>query len=267
MADTPHNKSPKRPFKGKKDYPKQKPRLRYKADLWGTHAVTAAWLNPDREIKALYITANMLESFKAIIKEAASLDRPQPQIIDKREMDRMLPGAVHQGIAIDAAPLPETFVMDLIARTAERKKSTILILDQVTDPHNVGAILRSACAFGVDGMVMQRKNSPELTGVLAKTATGAVEHVPVAYEINLSDTIDTLRQHGFTVIGLDEHADTIAAVQKGGKIAFVLGAEGTGMRPKVKEHCDQVVSLPTVGPIESLNVSNAAAIALYALNN
>ena len=114
---------------------------------------------------------------------------------------------------------------------------------------------------------MQRKNSPELTGVLAKTATGAVEHVPVAYEINLSDTIDTLRQHGFTVIGLDEHADTIAAVQKGGKIAFVLGAEGTGMRPKVKEHCDQVVSLPTVGPIESLNVSNAAAIALYALNN
>ncbi len=262
-----NNAPSKRPFKGKKDFKKQKPRLRHKADLWGTHAVTAAWLNPDREVKALYITDAMLESFRSVMKEAAGLQRPEPQIIDKKEMDRMLPGAVHQGIAVDVAPLPETFVMDLVARTAAHKNSTILILDQVTDPHNVGAILRSACAFGVDGMVMQRKNSPELTGVLAKTATGAVEHVPVAYEINLSDTIDTLKGHGFTVIGLDEHAETIADVQKGGKIAFVLGAEGTGMRPKVKEHCDQVVSLPTVGPIESLNVSNAAAIALYALNN
>lgn len=267
MIDKPPHKSRKPHNKGKREFKKQKPRLRHKADLWGTHAVSAAWLNPEREIKALYITENMLDAFKPIMREAKGLERPAPQIIEKHEMNRMLPGAVHQGIAVDAAPLPETFVMDLIARTADRKKSTILILDQVTDPHNVGAILRSACAFGVDGMVMQRKNSPELTGVLAKTATGAIEHVPVAYEINLSDTIDTLKSHGYTVIGLDEHADTIANVKKGGKIAFVLGAEGTGMRPKVKEHCDQVVSLPTVGPIESLNVSNAAAIALYALNN
>ncbi|MEC8664600.1 MAG: RNA methyltransferase substrate-binding domain-containing protein, partial [Pseudomonadota bacterium] len=123
-----NNAPSKRPFKGKKDFKKQKPRLRHKADLWGTHAVTAAWLNPDREVKALYITDAMLESFRSVMKEAAGLQRPEPQIIDKKEMDRMLPGAVHQGIAVDVAPLPETFVMDLVARTAAHKNSTILIL-------------------------------------------------------------------------------------------------------------------------------------------
>jgi 23S rRNA (guanosine2251-2'-O)-methyltransferase len=139
------------------------------------------------------------------------------------------------------------------------------MLDQVTDPHNVGAILRSACAFGAGGVIMQRRHAPELTGVLVKTASGAAEHIPVAYETNLSAALDTLRENGFTAIGLDERGEKIlgdAVIPA--KTVLVLGAEGDGMRPKVREHCDVLARLPTQGPIASLNVSNAAAVALFA---
>lgn len=239
-----------------------------RANIWGTHAVTEAWLNPARQINALYITETMLKSFEPTLAQAKDLGRPAPKVLDKKDIDRMLGDAVHQGIAIDAKPLEETFVQDLIARAASRERTVLLMLDQVTDPHNVGAILRSACAFGADGVIMQRKHSPELTGILAKTASGAAEHIPVAYEINLSDTLDLLKDKGFFAIGLDERGtQEIGAIRKGGKAVLVLGAEGQGLRPKVREHCDTLVRLPTQGPIASLNVSNAAAVSLYAITH
>ncbi len=234
------------------------------ANIWGTHAVREAWLNPARQIRGLYITEQTLKSFEDILPER----KTPPSIIDKKDLDRRLPsGAVHQGIALHTEPLPEVFIQDLIIKTREQENVTLLMLDQVTDPHNVGAILRSACVFGASGLIMQRKHSPELTGILAKAACGAVEHVPTAYEINLSDTLDKLKTAGFFAIGLDERGEqSIGDIKKTGKTVIVLGAEGKGLRPKVAEHCDSLVCLPSSGPITSLNVSNAAAVALYELS-
>ncbi|PJB69621.1 MAG: 23S rRNA (guanosine(2251)-2'-O)-methyltransferase RlmB [Alphaproteobacteria bacterium CG_4_9_14_3_um_filter_47_13] len=255
----------KQPYKNsdkKRQYTPEKKR-RIAANLWGTHAVREAWLNQDRTVRGLYITEDALGAFKDIL----SLRKTPPSVIEKKELDRLLPpGAVHQGIALHTEPLPEVFIQDLIIKTKNIENTIILMLDQVTDPHNVGAILRSASAFGAAGVIMQRKYSPELTGTLAKTASGAVEHISVAYEINLSDTLDLLKENGFFAMGLDERGDqSISHIKKEGKIVLVLGAEGTGLRPKVREHCDHLVRLPTQGAIASLNVSNAAAVALYAL--
>ncbi len=249
---------------------KQPKKQRLQADLWGVHAVTAAWLNPARRISALYVTEQALRSFEESLQpfeaQLSGLNRPKPTMIEKKELDRALSGAVHQGIAISGKPLDEVFVQDMVAAASIKDKAVLLMLDQVTDPHNVGAILRSACAFGADGVIMQRKHSPTLTGILAKTACGAVEHIKVAYEINLSDTLDLLQSNGFTAIGLDERGEkTLGETPKGGKTVIVLGAEGKGLRPKVREHCSSLARLPTQGAIASLNVSNAAAVALYEL--
>jgi len=241
--------------------------------LYGFHAVEAAWLNPERRIKALYISENALEAFEPVMHKAASagIERPQPQIAEKAAIDTILPkGAVHQGIAVAATPLPEFVAQDLVirAQSLEQGRSILVMLDQVTDPHNVGAILRSACAFGAQGMIMQRKHAPELSGVLAKIATGALEYVPVAQETNLARAIEQLQEAGYFVIGLDEHEDnTIASigVRDHDKLVLVLGSEGDGMRRLVREKCDVIAQLPTSGAIKSLNVSNAAAVALYAL--
>jgi 23S rRNA (guanosine2251-2'-O)-methyltransferase len=241
----------------------RKPKQRIAANLWGIHAVREAWMNKDRTIRGLYATEQGLKNIEDILDQR----KTPPSMIDRKDLDRLLPaGAVHQGLALHSEPLDECFIQDLIIDAQSQQNPLILMLDQVTDPHNVGAIMRSACAFGACGMVMQRKHSPELTGVLAKTACGAVEHLPVAYEINLSETIDKLKESGFFVIGLDERGNhEIGNTKKGGKTAIVLGAEGKGLRPKVAEHCDELVKLPTQGAIASLNVSNAAAVALYAL--
>lgn len=241
------------------------------ATLWGVHAVTEAWLNPERRIKALHITELMVKEFEPVLQKARDLGlkRPEAKIIDKKDMDRRLPpGAVHQGIAVDADPLPETFVQDLAVASATSDKSVILMLDQVTDPHNVGAILRSASAFGAAGIIMQRRHSPEMTGVLAKAACGAVEHLPVCYEINLSRALEVLQQAGFFAVAFDEHADdTFATLTPHAKTVLVLGAEGSGLRQKIREQCNARVRLPTQGAIQSLNVSNAAAIGLYAVSS
>lgn len=240
-----------------------------RASLWGTHAVKEAWLNPDRDIRALYATAEALESFADTMEAAddSGLDRPQPVVADRRALDRLTgPGAVHQGLALDAAPLDEVFVQDLISAADGRERAVIVMLDQVTDPHNVGAIMRSACAFGAAGIVMQRRHAPELDGVLVKTASGAAEHIPVAYETNLSRTIETLQEAGFTVLALDERGDiSLEELPAIDKAVIVLGAEGPGIRHLVKQHADRLVRLPTGGPVGALNVSNAAAVALYAL--
>jgi 23S rRNA (guanosine2251-2'-O)-methyltransferase len=246
------------------------PRMQHRAPLlFGTHAVREAWLNPAREIYALYVTEQSISGFDEILKEGRALKRPAPTILEKKQFDRMFPAdTVHQGLAIEAKDLPELGIRDIIIRGKNREKGLILILDQLTDPHNVGAIMRSACAFGCTGIIMQRKHAPALHGVLAKTASGAVEHMPVAYETNLSRSIEELKEAGYFVYGLDERGEQTTAEFAAKGIpqyaALVLGAEGPGIRHLVKEHCDALLKLPTSGPISSLNVSNAAAVSLYA---
>jgi 23S rRNA (guanosine2251-2'-O)-methyltransferase len=240
-----------------------------KPNLYGLHAVREAWLNEDRIIHALYISHMAQRQFDEIVLQAKKmgLRRPDPIILDKPKFERMLPkGAVHQGVALACAPLEEMDVQDLIILTHDKKRSVVAILDQVTDPHNVGAIMRSASAFGLDGLLMQTKHAPELEGVLAKTACGAVEHIPVAYATNLSRALEELQEAGFTALAMDERGDKeIGELQTYDKIVIVLGSEGSGIRPLIKDKCDVLARLPTSGAIASLNVSNAAAVAFYAL--
>lgn len=244
------------------------PRVRIQANVWGQHAVKAAWLNPARTISALYTSPEELKLFQSVLEEAreAGIHRPEPTLVGREDLDKHLPrDAVHQGLAITAAEPEEAFIQDIINRGAGKARSLVVILDQVTDPHNVGAIIRSVCALGGDGVVMQRRHAPELTGVVAKAACGAIEHVLVAYETNLSRSIEALQAEGYTVAGLDERGEqTVDSLRGVEKLALVLGSEGPGLRHLVKEHCDVLVKIRMDGPIPSLNVSNAAAVALYA---
>jgi 23S rRNA (guanosine2251-2'-O)-methyltransferase len=241
-----------------------------RVSLWGIHAVREAWLNPERKIRGLYLTEDMHAEFEDCLQKARSmgLDRPAPSIVERRALDRMTggTGAVHQGIGLDARPLDEVSLDDLIAKSHTREQSVIVILDQVTDPHNVGAIMRSSCAFDAIGIIMQRRHAPELDGVLVKTASGAAEHIDVAYETNLSRSIEQLQEEGFFVLALDERGESsLEELPRYEKVAIVMGAEGPGIRRLVKEHCDMLVKLPCPGPVPILNVSNATAVSLYAL--
>lgn len=244
------------------------PRVRIQANIWGQHAVKAAWTNPSRTINALYTTPEELKLFAPVIEEArgAGIHRPEPTLVGREDLDKHLPReAVHQGVAIYAAEPEEIFIQDIITKAKSKDRSVVLILDQVTDPHNVGAIIRSACALGADGIIMQRRHAPELGGVVAKAASGAIEHVMVAYETNLSRSIEALQAEGYVVAGLDERGEqTVDSLKGHERLALVLGSEGPGLRHLVKEHCDLLVKIRMDGPIPSLNVSNAAAVALYA---
>ena len=245
---------------GNKQPNKQKP------NLYGFHAVHAAWLNPDRDIQTLYMTQNAAKGFEDTLRASKHLDRPNPTVLENKVFDKLLPReCVHQGIALLVKPLPEISVQDFIIKA--QQNSLIVILDQVTDPHNVGAILRSACAFGAEGVVMQRKHAPTLDSVLAKTASGAVDHVDVAFETNISRSIEALQEGGYFVYGLDERGEDISQMKQGGKVALVLGAEGPGIRRLVKDHCDGLLKIPMHSAMASINVSNAAAVALYALSS
>lgn len=262
--DSPHKKGHHKSFHGN---PRGHARERFsgKATLWGVHAVTEAWKNPARVIKTLYVTEQALAEFVPVMSAHAK-DRPVPTMVERHQIDQILPpGAVHQGIAVDAAPLEEIFVQDLIIRAATKEKSVFVVLDQVTDPHNVGAVLRSACAFGADGLIMQSRHAPEINGVLAKAASGAVEHMPLAYETNLSRAINHLQEAGYVAVALDERGEqNIADYKFPAKVVIVLGAEGKGLRQGLRENCNVTLRLPTGGPVGTLNVSNAAAVALYA---
>lgn len=250
-----------------------------KPTLYGLHAVREAWLNEDRIIQALYITSQTQKGFEdtLLLARRKGLRRPEPTIIEKQKFDKLLPqGAVHQGIALSCSLLEEHDIQDFIIRSHAQDKTVLAMLDQVTDPHNVGAIMRSASAFGIDGLIMQKKHAPTLHGVLAKTACGAVDHLPVANATNLSRTLEEFKDNGFVVIGLDERgADDVTATIKNHqnpagqktKIIIVLGSEGDGIRRLVKEGCTTLARLPTQGAIMSLNVSNAAAVSFYAAMN
>jgi 23S rRNA (guanosine2251-2'-O)-methyltransferase len=269
-------RKPKQPHQGKKPSHRaktkardHKPKSNANIGLFGMHAVTEAWLNPKRHIHDLYITDKALDGFDPALKKAQNmgLKRPSPTMVDKSVLDQSTPmGSVHQGIGLNCQNLEETDIHDFIRASDNQDRSLLVMLDQVTDPHNVGAIIRSACVFGAAGMILQKKHAPELTGVLAKTACGGVEHVPVAYETNLTRSLETLQEAGYFAIGLAEEGENnLSDFKNHEKLLLVLGAEGDGLRRLVREQCDALVALPTQGPISSLNVSNAAAVALYAV--
>lgn len=225
--------------------------------LYGLHTVRAALNNKDRKIRKMWITKNGLNRLD--VSDPSSLpfdvDIVLPQVIDK-----LLPeDAVHQGLLIEAAPLP--------VRPIETLKDSplVLILDQVTDPHNVGAIMRSAVAFGAGAIITTLRNSPPESGVLAKSASGALELIPYIQVTNLADAIETLNDLGFVTIGLDsEGPKRLEETFFGERIALVLGAEGKGLRQKTQTTVKALARLDMPGAIKSLNVSNAAAVSLYA---
>ena len=234
--------------------------------VYGLHAVRQAWLNPSRQCQRLMVTENAREAFESTLHEAAQMDlkRPKPENADRDVIDRLVPGAVHQGIALLASSPDGTTLEDIIEAAEFQDTAMVMVLDQVTDPHNIGAILRSSAAFGALAVITLDRGTPPLTGVLAKTASGAVDAIPLVRVVNLTRAMEQLKQAGFWMIGFAESGrDVLGKVDLGKKVGLVLGAEGEGLRRLTMENCDLLVQLPTVPPIGSLNVSNAAAVALY----
>ena len=225
--------------------------------LWGRHAVAAALDNPERRVLKAWATR----------EGAALMQFPKDVPVtfaDVADLGRLVPNdAPHQGLVIEVEPLEDVWLGGLLADAPER--AVLLVLDQVTDPHNVGAILRSAAAFGAVGIVTQDRHSPPESGVVAKAASGALERMPWARVVNLARALEEIGEAGFWRIGLAGDADTDLREALGPKrAALVLGAEGAGLRPNTREHCDALARLPITEAIESLNVSNAAAVSLYA---
>jgi 23S rRNA (guanosine2251-2'-O)-methyltransferase len=187
------------------------------------------------------------------------------QVMSREQITKLLPpGAVHQGVALLAKTLKPWQLEDVIAHLGNAERAIVVALDQVTDPHNIGAVLRSAAAFGAAAVVLPDRNAPEISGTLAKSASGAVEHVPLVRVVNLNRALDQLKKAGFWSVGLAGEAEaTLASHKLTGRVCLVLGSEGDGLRRLTRESCDLMARLPTQGPVASLNVSNAAAIALY----
>jgi 23S rRNA (guanosine2251-2'-O)-methyltransferase len=225
--------------------------------LWGVHAVEAALANPRRlPPRRILATADRAKALQKGFGPLAAME-----IMEGPDIARTLPaGAIHQGLALKIEAL-EPLSIDEIGEGAS---GVLLMLDQVTDPQNVGAIFRSAAAFGARGVILQDRNSPGLAGALAKAAAGAVDRVPHAVVINLSRALEQLADMGWRAVGLDGAAQiSLEQALDGRPTVLVLGSEGDGLRRLVAEHCDVLAKIPMLGGFESINVSNAAAIALY----
>lgn len=240
--------------------------------LYGVHPVLAAVANPRRRVERLLATAEAAQAWGARLRGARPDGPPAAglQVVERRELDALLPeGAVHQGLGLLTAPLDQPALEDILAAPLPEpapQRRVVVLLDQVTDPHNVGAVLRSAAAFGALAVVALDKGAPEESGTLAKSASGALEVVPYISVVNLARALDGLKEAGFWCLGLAGEADrSLAASRPAEAVALVLGAEGSGLRRLTRERCDLLVKLPTRAPIDSLNVSNAAAVALYEL--
>lgn len=236
--------------------------------LYGRHAARAALGNPDRQVLAIRHTpdtADAVEAMLAALPHERRAALPAPQPADRADLDVVLPpGAVHQGIVLKVAPLDEPDLDTLIATWTDRTDVVVVALDQVTDPHNVGAVLRSAAAFGAAAVILQDRHAPPVTGTLAKTASGALDVVPLVRVVNLARALRDLQENGFWCTGLAEEGSAdLAQVDLSGRCVLVLGAEGSGLRRLTRETCDALARLPTCPPIGSLNVSAAAAVALY----
>lgn len=230
--------------------------------LYGRHAVLAALENPARKIHKLVCTSENAVSLRA--------KYPNLNIVtaDKKDIDKLVSAdAVHQGFALFCSELDNLSIEELCSMTENEQKCNVLILDQVTDPQNIGAIIRSCAAFGTKALIVQDKNSPQESGSMAKAAAGTMEMVPVVRVTNLSRAIETLKKNGFWVVGMDGYAkDNVDKIDKNTKLAVIMGSEGAGMRRLVEESCDITVRLPINPKVESLNVSTAAAVVLYELS-
>ncbi|MFC3071962.1 23S rRNA (guanosine(2251)-2'-O)-methyltransferase RlmB [Shinella pollutisoli] len=225
--------------------------------LYGLHTVRAALDNPERKIVKLSVTQNAAQRLG--LADLSTLPYPVETVLPS-DLDRVLgPEAIHQGVMLETRPLPVRRLEAL------RDSPLLLVLDQVTDPHNVGAIMRSAVAFDAGAVITTQRHSPTESGVLAKTASGALELIPYIQVTNLSDALEELHRLGFLTIGLDSEGPApLEGTLAGGRIALVMGSEGKGLRQKTRATCKALARLDMPGAIKSLNVSNAAAIALYA---
>lgn len=222
--------------------------------LWGAHAVSAVLANPKRQIKRLVGTRNALDRLGKITARA--------ECLEPAAIDALLPrDAVHQGLAVQADPLPPAQIEDVISAGMQR----VAVLDQISDPHNLGAIYRSAAAFGFGAVILQTRNAPAITGVAAKAAVGAIETVLECRVVNIARALEALNAAGFHTVGLAGEGSAMIgqAVQGAARVAVVLGAEGPGLRPGVAKACAELARIPIAAEMESLNVSNAAAIAFY----
>jgi 23S rRNA (guanosine2251-2'-O)-methyltransferase len=230
--------------------------------FYGRHAVIAALANPERSFRRLYGTKDMLKGLEGL--DGVDLGGLDVRPMETAQLDSLVRDAPHQGLILDCDPLPDVHLEDALKMAAA--DAPILVLDQVTDPHNVGAILRSAAAFGAAFIVTQDRHSPPETGALAKAASGALEAMPWVRSVNLSRALDIIAEAGFWRIGLDGDAALLLNdATSAARTCLVLGAEGAGLRQNVSAHCDAIARLPISGKVESLNVSNAAAVALYAV--
>ena len=227
--------------------------------LWGHHAVEAALKNPERVNRKLWATREAVAALDGELPSDFPVEWASPA-----DLARLVArDAPHQGLVLDCAPLEELALDDLPEPDPARP---VIVLDQVTDPHNLGAILRSAAAFGAAAVVTQDRHAPPESGALAKAASGALEIVPWVRVVNLARALEELAEAGYWRIGLDGAAEALfGEVIPAGPVALVMGAEGEGLRPNVAAHCDVLAQLPIAPAMESLNVSNAAAVALYAL--
>ena len=225
--------------------------------IYGAHPVEEALKNPKRKFVKLTCTLNGAERLKAVIQPLGIT----PEIVNPKVLDRRLePDAVHQGMILEAKALRQPQLKEI------EQSGVVVMLDQVTDPHNVGAILRTCAAFQVTAVVTTARHSAEASGVLFKAASGAYEHVPFVKVTNLARAMEELRDAGFRLVGLDSEAEiALGEVDKTPPLVLVLGAEGKGLRELTRKNCDVVAKLDFSGAIRSLNVSNAAAVALYAL--
>jgi 23S rRNA (guanosine2251-2'-O)-methyltransferase len=231
------------------------------------HAVCAAIRNPERNIRAIYAVdpddSDLINALNDALNEG--LERPRVTRVEKETLHKSVPReAVHQGVGCDTSPLPDVMLHEVVANINEKGRGVIVMLDQVTDPHNIGAIVRSAACFGADAIIVQSRNAPELNALIAKTACGGAEIVPIVTETNLARAIETLQKEGFFALALDERGRmNLTEAPDYEKTLIVFGAEGAGLRPLIRDKCDLLIRLPTTSHFSSLNVSNAAAITLY----
>ncbi len=227
--------------------------------LWGRHAVEAALGNPERQHRKLWATREAVAALDGELPENFPVE--WAQALDLARL--VARDAPHQGLVLECDPLPVHFLDDLLDGDPARP---LIVLDQVTDPHNVGAILRSAAAFNACAILTQDRHSPPESGTVAKSASGAMEIVPWVRVVNLARALEEVAEAGYWRIGLvGEASSTLAQALPAGPVALVLGAEGEGMRHNIQQHCDALARLPTSEAMKNLNVSNAAAIALYAM--
>lgn len=251
---------------------RDRPARRGERWIYGRHTVAAALANPERRWRRLVVLAGQEAEAQHLLAAAVAERRGAEggalAVLDRDALAALLPaGAVHQGLALEVEPLVEPGLDDLLRELATASgRCVIVVLDQVGDPQNVGAVLRSASAFGARAVLLPEHGAPPVSGALAKAASGAVDRVPLIRIVNLARALGRLKDAGFWVCGLDETAETpLAALDLGRRAALVLGSEASGIRRLVREHCDHLARLPTSAAQPTLNVSNAAAVALYEL--